>query len=136
MKVGIKRWAIGGVSVILLVIVFVFQSKGMAGSLGISDKAVAFIVNKSARFVVNDLLMIGVIYSLFGKRQYVLFALVVQAVGIVFLLIPYFVLKLYFHASNGPLVSFLHRLVLNPTLMLLLIPALWLQERTGQASSQ
>ena len=49
----------------------------------------------------------------------------VQLAGLVFILVPYLVLKLGFDAGNGPLVSFLHRLVLNPTLLLLLIPAFY-----------
>ena len=135
MKAGWKRWVIGCLSALLLVIVFVFPARNLAQSLGIDSKDAAFMVNKTVRFVVNDLLMIGVIYALFGKRQYVWFAVVVQVAGIVLLLIPYFVIKLYFHASNGPLVSFLHRLVLNPTLMLLLIPALWLQQQNDKSSA-
>jgi exosortase F-associated protein len=71
--------------------------------------------------------MIGLIYALFNRKQFILFAFLVQAFGLVFILTPYFILKLYFHAGNGPLISFLHRLILNPTLMILLIPAFWLQ---------
>jgi exosortase F-associated protein len=122
-----NRWIIGLTSSILLVLVYIFQSNKLAYHLGVTDKEIAFIVNKSIRFILNDALMIGVIFALFGKRQYVLFALLVQAAGVVFILLPYFILKLYFHSGNGPLVSFLHRLVLNPTLMLLLIPTLWIQ---------
>lgn len=128
------RWIVGLTSAILLVMVYVFQSNKLAYALGFNDKDVAFVVNKSIRFILNDIFMIGVIYALFGKRQYVLFALIVQAVGIVFILLPYFVFKIYFHVGGGPLMSFLHRLVLNPTLMLLLIPALWMQQR--QTSKQ
>ena len=124
----INRWIIGLASITLLVMVYVFQSTKWAYAMGVSDKEVAFVVNKSIRFVLNDILMIGVIYALFGKRQYVWFALIVQAAGIVFILVPYFVLKIHFNVGGGPLISFLHRLVLNPTLMLLLIPALWIQQ--------
>jgi exosortase F-associated protein len=87
-----------------------------------------FIVNKSIRFLANDALMIGLLYALFTERKYVLFALWVQLAGFVFFLIPYFVLKLVFEANNGPLVSFLHRLILNPTLLIMLIPAFYYQK--------
>jgi exosortase F-associated protein len=121
------RWSVGIVSVIGLLALFLFQRINFASILNITDKNLTFIFNKSFRFVVNDGLMIGVIYSLFAKRKFVLFALIVQLAGIVFILMPYFILKLYFHTGNGPLISFLHRLILNPTLMILLIPAFWLQ---------
>jgi exosortase F-associated protein len=129
------RWLVGIGCTMGLVLFFLVQQIDIASVLGITNKTTAFIVTKTIRFVVNDLLMIGVIYALFAQKRLVYFALVVQAFGIVFLLIPYFVLKLYFQTGNGPLVSFLHRLVLNPTLMLLLIPAFWLQERQATKAS-
>lgn len=123
------RWLVGVSSVVALIALYVFQRINVASIMGIDGKTATFLFNKTFRFVVNDVFMIGVIYALFGQRRFVYFALVVQVFGILFVLLPYFVLKLYFHASNGPLVSFLHRLVLNPTLMILLIPAFWLQTR-------
>ena len=80
--------------------------------------------------------MIGLIFAIFYKRKYVWFAFGVQVFGFLVVLIPYFVLKLYFHAGNGPMVSFLHRLILNPTLMVLLIPAFWLQLRGEKHNEQ
>jgi exosortase F-associated protein len=135
MKALYLRWWVGMGCAVGLVLFYLFQQIEMAVVLGITNKTTAFIVTKTVRFVVNDLLMIGVIYALFARKRLVYFALIVQAFGIVFLLVPYFVLKLYYQTGNGPLVSFLHRLVLNPTLMLLLIPAFWLQERSAKASN-
>jgi exosortase F-associated protein len=123
------KWIVGLTSGVALVLFYMFQRTNVSDVLGIANKTTAFVVSKTFRFVVNDVLMIGVIYALFGQKRFVYFALLVQVAGIVFLLVPYFILKLYFHANNGPLVSFLHRLVLNPTLMMLLIPAFWLQSR-------
>ena len=121
------RWAVGIVSVCGLLALFLFQRINFAAFVNIHSQTLTFISNKTFRFVLNDAFMIGVIYSLFHQRKFVLFALAVQVAGIVLLLLPYFILKLYFHTGNGPLVSFLHRLILNPTLMILLIPAFWLQ---------
>lgn len=122
------RWLIGLTCLTGLVFFFLFQRFNMAAFVGISGKSFVFIFNKSIRFIINDALMIGVIYSLFLQKRFIYFALMVQLFGILFILIPYFILKLYFHTGNGPLVSFLHRLVLNPTLMILLIPAFWVQQ--------
>ena len=129
------RWLIGLSSVAGLLLLFLFQRINLAAMLHLEGATVMFIFNKTFRFVVNDVLMIGIIFSLFAQKRFILFALAVQVIGIVFVLIPYFVLKLYFHTGNGPLVSFLHRLILNPTLMALLIPAFWLQARNRKMPS-
>jgi exosortase F-associated protein len=117
------------VSVTGLVLVFLFQRQDVAMVLGIQDKFWRFILNRSIRFLINDGFTILLIYSIFYERKYVLFAVWVQVFGTLFVLLPYFVLKFYFPAYNGPLVSFLHRLILNPTLLLLLIPAFYYQRR-------
>jgi exosortase F-associated protein len=78
--------------------------------------------------LINDFLLVGIIYSLFEHRKYVIFALWVQVAGLVFILFPYFLLKLVWGLGNGPLISFLHRLVVNPILLLLLIPSFYLLE--------
>ena len=88
-----------------------------------------FAAAKTIRFLLNDLLMILLIYGLFFKRKYTLFAFYVQIFGVVFLLIPYLVLKSQYITYNGPLISYLHRLIVNPLLMLLLIPALIYKEK-------
>lgn len=121
------RWIIGLGCVTGLVLVYLFQRYDVAGILGVEGKLNRFFVNRSIRFFLNDAFMIGLIYALFVERKYVVFALWVQLVGIVLFLLPYFVLKYYFPGYNGPMISFLHRLVLNPTLLLLLIPAFYYQ---------
>ena len=124
------RVAIGILSIVGLVVVFLFQRINIAAIMGFSDIHIyQFIINRSIRFLLNDFLTIGLIYALFGERKYVVFALWVQGIGIVFFLIPYFILKIQYPAYNGPLLSFLHRLILNPTLLLLLIPAFYYQKK-------
>lgn len=123
------RLVVGLLSVAGLVGVFLFQRQDVASVLGVDQNIWKFIVNRSIRFVVNDLLAIALIYALFAERKYVLFAIGVQVFGLVFVLIPYFIIKFNYPGYNGPLVSFLHRLVLNPTLILLLIPAFYYQRK-------
>jgi exosortase F-associated protein len=77
----------------------------------------------------NDAFTIGLIYALFVEKKYVIFSLYVQLAGVVLFLLPYYVLKIYFPTYNGPLISFLHRLILNPVLLMLLIPAFYYQRR-------
>ncbi|HMP98620.1 MAG TPA: exosortase F system-associated protein [Cyclobacteriaceae bacterium] len=110
-----------------LLLVFLFQRLDLALMIGIKENIWRFIFNRSIRFILNDALAILLIYALFYERKYVWFAVAVQVFGLVFVLIPYFILKFNFPGYNGPLISFLHRLVLNPTLILLLIPAFYYQ---------
>jgi exosortase F-associated protein len=109
--------------------VFIFQKLDVATLLDIGSRSIdRFLINRTVRFLLNDVFAIGLIYALFKERKYVVFSLWVQLAGVVFFLIPYFILKLYLPSYNGPLISFLHRLILNPTLLLLLIPAFYYQK--------
>lgn len=111
-----------------LVAVFIFQGFNAAGFLGAEASGITkFILNRTIRFLLNDLFAIGLIYALFAARKYVMFAIWVQVVGVFLFLIPYFILKLNFPSYNGPLINYLHRLILNPTLLMLLIPAFYYQ---------
>ncbi len=122
------RLVVGILSVAGLIAVFLYQRINVAGYLGVDHSAIAiFLVNRTIRFLLNDLLTIGLIFALFAERKYVLFAIWVQLAGVVLFLVPYYILKLYYPGYNGPLISFLHRLILNPTLLLLLIPAFYFQ---------
>ena len=124
------RTGVGVLCLAGLLLVFVFQRTDVAALAGFGGKDVhRFLINRTLRFLANDFLMVGLIYALFCERKYVVFALWVQLAGLVFFLLPYFVLKLNFPAYNGPLISYLHRLILNPTLLLLLIPAFYYQRR-------
>lgn len=130
------RIAVGVFSIIGLVAVFLFQRIDVAGFLGVGEPAInKFLINRTIRFLLNDAFAIGLIYSLFAERKYVIFSIYVQLVGVILFLLPYFVLKIYFPSYNGPLISFLHRLILNPTLLMLLIPAFYYQKKRGEQSS-
>ena len=123
------RILVGMLAVTGLVVVYMFQRTDLAGQWHLADSAVGkFLINRGIRFILNDLFAVALIYALFHTRKYVVFAVWTQLAGMVLFLIPYFVLKLYFPTYNGPLLSFLHRLILNPTLLLLLIPAFYYQE--------
>jgi len=123
------RWALGLAAVLALTFIFLFQGFDIAEWIGLQDAMVKFLLNRSIRFLLNDGLAILLIFALFKERKYVLFAVLVQAIGMIFILIPYFMIKINFPAYNGPLISYLHRLVLNPTLLLILIPAFYFQKK-------
>ena len=96
---------------------------------------VAFIVNKTLRYVINDLLAIAVIFGLFSEKKYTRFSFYVMLFGLLVLLPAY--LSLYFIQPHGlsSLISHLHRIVLNPVLMMLLIPAFYYQRSTEHKRS-
>lgn len=125
------RSVVGTGCVAGLVLIFIFQRFDTAGWIGMDmGNPARFILNRSIRFVLNDVLAIGLIFALFYERKYVIFAMVAQLMGMFLFLIPYFILKVNYPGYNGPLISFLHRLILNPTLLLLLIPAFYFQKQS------
>jgi exosortase F-associated protein len=124
------RIAVGVVCVAGLMGVFIFQGWDAAVLFGIETPINRFLFNRTIRFLLNDAFAIGLIYALFAERKYVIFSLYVQIAGVILFLFPYFVLKIYFPSYNGPLISFLHRLILNPTLLMLLILAFYYQKKT------
>ena len=118
------RWAIIAAALTGLLLVYLLQKDitWLLAGLGLS-KFQLFATTKTIRFLLNDLLMILLIHGIFYKKTYTLFAFYVQLFGIVFILAPYLIIKYHYTAYNGPLISYLHRLVVNPLLMLLVIPA-------------
>jgi exosortase F-associated protein len=130
MQDRVWRMVVGLLSVSGLLTFFLLQHFDFSAYIFQTSSAISkFLINRSIRFLINDFLAVLLIYALFEQRKYVIFALWVQAAGFVFLLLPYFALKLYYPTYNGPLINFLHRIILNPTLIMLLIPAFYYQKR-------
>jgi len=90
-----------------------------------------FAANRTIRFILNDLLAILVIWALFYQRKYVLIAFFIQMLGLFVVLPAYLALKLSLEGASeisSPLLSFLHRIIIHPVLILLLIPAFFLKQ--------
>lgn len=127
------RWTMGVTAVAGLILVFLFQNLNVASiMLGESKPIEIFLVNRSIRFLLNDFFALMLLYALFPYRSYLIFSLWIQLAGVIIILIPYFLLKIKFPLYNGPLLSFLHRLIMNPTILLLLIPAFYYQRYAEQ----
>ncbi|MCB0496576.1 MAG: exosortase F system-associated protein [Cyclobacteriaceae bacterium] len=91
-----------------------------------------FIVNRSIRFIVNDLAVILLIYAIFNDRELIKIAFIIQFFELAIILPLYFYFKLSLEGPSeisSPLLSFVHRIVVNPIIMLLLIPAFWFQKK-------
>lgn len=117
-------------------IVFLGQRWDYSALLGLNtDYQIQFIANRIIRFLINDNLVLLLIYAIFYDKKYVKFGLAVEAFGFFFLLIPYFILK-YSFEINPMYISFIHRLIINPTLMILLIPAIYIQRNARHLNKE
>lgn len=91
-----------------------------------------FAVKKILRVLLNDSFMLLFIHALFRDPSVTRLAWYVQLVDTLVLLPIYLVIKLSYEGDaeiSMPLLSQLHRLIVNPTLMVLLIPAVYYQRR-------
>lgn len=92
-----------------------------------------FIVNNALRYLFNDLFSIAIIFGIFGNKRYVRFAVLVMFAGLFGLLPIYLVLYLNQPYGFSSMLTHLHRVVMNPVLMMLLIPAFFYQRHKGQS---
>jgi len=130
MENKIFRTSVAVLAVAGLISVFLLQHIDLTNKLfNVHNATARFLINKTFRFLINDLLALLLIYALFPQRKFLVFSVWVQFAGLVLFLVPYFILKINYPGYNGPLINFLHRVILNPTLLLLLIPAFYYQKR-------
>lgn len=92
-----------------------------------------FVFNKCFRYIFNDLAGIGLIYAIFNEKRYARFAFLVMVFGFFVLLPIYLFLSLNFYQDLTVILHYYHRLVVNPTLLMLLIPAFFYQRSMEQA---
>jgi exosortase F-associated protein len=85
------------------------------------------ISNKILRYLVNDLAALGIIHALFGRKDYLRLGWWVMWFGLALLLPLYFVGLWLLPPGMSIALSYLHRLIMNPVLLMLLIPALYYQ---------
>lgn len=98
-----------------------------------------FIFKKLVRVTLNDLCMLLFLHAWFNSKSITKLGLWIQAVDTVILLPIYLVIKLSVEGTSEistPLLSQWHRLIVNPTLMLLLIPAIYYQRFKEYSSTK
>lgn len=94
-----------------------------------------FSINKIIRFTLNDLLSVLFIYGIFQERKYVRLAFGVMFLGL-FLLLPTYLIANYLMGVEGfHKLQFLHRITMNPVLMILLIPAIFYDKSQRNTAS-
>lgn len=93
-----------------------------------------FIFNKSLRLIMNDVFMLGLIAIWFKEKQITRFAVLIQLFDLVVLFPVYVAIKLHIEGAteiSSPLLSLFHRLIVNPTLMILFIVGIYIQRLTN-----
>jgi exosortase F-associated protein len=127
-----KRYLLIALSLIALVIIYLFQRFSFAGafnalmpeSMAIVNPHTIFVINKTVRLILNDMACMVLIYSWFENKLY-LRAAFFLFLGELFILLPlYLIIKLNLEGASelsSPLLSQIHRLIVNPLLMFLLM---------------
>lgn len=108
----------------ILALVYFFQKINVAAFVGEFSRNTIFTINRTFRLIINDLACFIIIFALFREKRYIQMAFWVFLVEILVLLPVYLVLKLSLEGDSeisSPLLSQIHRLIVNPMLMLLLI---------------
>ncbi|MCA4895236.1 MAG: hypothetical protein ING84_09560 [Cytophagales bacterium] len=126
------QWALVGLGIVGLAVVYLFQQSGFLGQL--VDKAshpyLSFSFNRTLRLLFNDFFMLLLLAGWFQSRAVLRLAFAIQLVDFLVLLPAYLLVKLNLEGDieiSSPLLSQFHRLIVNPTLMILLIPAVYFQ---------
>lgn len=132
-----KRLFIGIGCLIVLIMVYLFQKdwfySGFYETGAASDKVpdfdpLKFFVSKYLRFMINDTMALGILWALFYEKKYMNFAFVVFLVEAMVLMPFYITGVIWFWDSLRWFLGHLHRLVVNPFFMMLLIPAFYYQK--------
>ncbi|MBS1557195.1 MAG: exosortase F system-associated protein [Bacteroidetes bacterium] len=113
---------------------FLFQDFSFLNDLNISEEG-HFILRKTLRVVLNDFFMLLFMVAWFKDRKVTQLAIAIQLIDGLLLLPVYLYIKLSWEGTSeisAPLLSQLHRLIINPTLMILLIPAVYFQKLSAK----
>jgi exosortase F-associated protein len=135
----IRRLIIGLIGLFLLAISYLYQyTDVLLLTSGTNFQPwLHFTVNRIMRILLNDAGMILIINAIFADRDVLRLALLIQAIDLFILLPLYLVLKLPTEGVSelsSPFLSQFHRLIVNPILMILLIPALHYQRSLKRSS--
>ena len=127
-KLSFARWVVLVSALLFMAALYLFQRQSLLMTLMSSGTIihpyVTFVVNKTLRMVLNDAACMAIIWAVFQERTYLKLAWYVFLIEVLILLPLYFVIKLSIEGDSeisSPLLSQLHRMIVNPTLMLLLI---------------
>ncbi|MBS1543396.1 MAG: exosortase F system-associated protein [Bacteroidetes bacterium] len=136
-KLTVRDVALAGLLVAGLGLVYVFQEMNYFGLIlgrfvEESHPNIPFAFNRTFRLLINDTLCMGLIYVLFRDRKFIRIGFMVFLLELLVILPLYLAIKLSWEGPteiSSPLLSPVHRMVVNPLLMMVLIIGFWLQRR-------
>ena len=130
----LKRISILALSILVLIFVYLFQRLNyyqlVFGEIFYHPYLV-FVFNKFVRLTINDTACLMIIYALFYDKAYMKVGVIVQVFEMFLVLPIYFAIKLTLEGDSeisSPLLSQIHRLIVNPMLMLLLIIGFYIKD--------
>lgn len=125
-------------SMALLFLVYLFQRFNYAGVFynltsidQLTNPNAVFAINRTIRLIINDGLCMLLIYALFQKKSYLKLSGILFVFEVLVLLPLYLWIKLSWEGPSeisSPLLSPIHRMIVNPLLMIVLIAALYYQQ--------
>jgi exosortase F-associated protein len=127
-----SRWLLGFLAVGLMALLYIFQRNLLW--LPASDTQIQylpFILNRFTRLVLNDTLCIVLFLAIFNSRKPITLASVIFLIELLIVLPFYLIVKLTLEGDSeisAPLLSFIHRLIVNPLLMFVLLVGLLYQK--------
>lgn len=121
-----RRWVVGIAAVLILVSTYILQRSNMLIFIGLGDISAtsAFILGRVIRMIINDLACIFLIQALFLEQRYVRLAFGIFLIELLVILPIYLAVKLSIEGPtelSSPVLAQVHRMVVNPLLMFLLI---------------
>jgi exosortase F-associated protein len=127
-----KKYLLIVLSLSILLLVYFFQRVSYAGiintmlpeSIQMINPNVMFSVNKTVRLILNDVACMIFIYAVFQQQIYLKASFYLFLVELFLILPLYLTIKLNLEGDSelsSPLLSQIHRLIVNPLLMFLLI---------------
>lgn len=114
----------------ILAAIYLFQRVNTAAILGELHPNLIFIINRTTRLILNDFACLIIILAIFREAKYLKIAFWIFLLELLVILPLYFVLKLSLEGASeisSPLLSQIHRLIVNPMLMILLIAGFFYQ---------
>lgn len=133
----LRRYIVGLICLAILILVYLFQKEwfysGFYETGGASDKVSdfdpwRFFLSKYTRFLINDTMALGILWALFQEKKYMNFAFAVFLLEALVMMPFYVIGVIWYWDALRWFLSHLHRLVVNPFFMMLLIPAFYYQK--------
>ena len=126
------------VGIASILIIYVFQRIDYLEFLhfGQFNATVNFVFNKAVRLVLNDLSCILLIHAIFTEPKYNKVAFILFSIELFLILPIYLVVKLSLEGPteiSSPILSQIHRLIVNPMLMVVLIASFYYQKKFAPA---